>query len=376
MKLMAGCKVYLVPGFFGFTNLGALSYFHRVADVLGEALKQRGCDAEVIECPTQPTGSIPRRAERLGRHVVDTGALDADEIHFVGHSTGGLDARLMLSPVVHATKTAIEEQIGARTRTLITMATSHHGTPLASFFTTVQGRHLLGLLSRVATSRGGRVSLVLLARTLAGLSRIDDAVRRRPNVLDHLSKAVFRRLTINRDDPVWQFLRDVANDQGVIMQLTPESMNLFNALASDRPNVSYSCVVTAAPPPPFNYRMEELVSPERALLAGIFVTFHTINRWHHGQYPYPRPDEETAAKLVDNLPFDVDDETNDGIVPTLSQLKGRLLQAVAADHLDVVGQFNRKSEPLSDWLPSGAYFDQERFEWLWGVIADEIVRTQ
>ncbi len=370
---MAGSKVYLVPGFFGFTTLGALNYFHRVSDVLRDALKQRGHDADVIECPTQPTGSIPRRARRLCRHCVQTGALEAEEIHFVGHSTGGLDARVLLSPVVNASKDADEATIGERTRSLITMATPHYGTPLASFFTTVQGRYILGILARLATSRGGRMSIVLLARALASVAKLDDVVGRNKTLLDKLSSSLFRRISFHKDDPIWQFVRQVAEDQGVIIQLTPESLNLLNALASDRPNVRYGCVVTAAPEPPFSYRVDELASLERALLAGVFAAFYTINRWSHGQYPYPKPSVETLNKLNGDLPFDVTDQSNDGIVPTLSQLKGTLIQAVAADHLDVVGQFYRSDEPLSDWLPSGAYFDQERFEWLWGLIADVIV---
>lgn len=374
---MASCKVYLVPGFFGFTTLGALNYFHRVSEVLGRALAERGCaDAEVIECPTQPTGSIPRRVERLCRHLASTGALEAEEIHFVGHSTGGLDVRLLLSPLVHPAGDRLEEQISNRTRSLITLSTPHHGSPLASFFTTIQGRHLLRALSRLATSSGGRLSVVLAARTLAALARTDDVVGRRQTTLDILARGLFRRLSFDRDDPVWQFVAEISRDQGVILQLTPESLNLFNALASDRSTVAYRCVVTAAPPPPFSYGVTELISPERALLAGVFVAFHTLNRWSHGQYPYPRPTVETVNRFKQDLPFEVTDATNDGIVPTLSQLKGELIAAVAADHLDVVGQYARSGEALSDWLPSASGFDGERFEQLWGEIADAILATR
>lgn len=373
----AGCKIYLVPGFFGFTTIGSLSYFHRVAAVLEAALKARGCDdTKVLECPTQPTGSIPRRAERLARHLLDTDALEAEEIHIVGHSTGGLDARLMLSPVVHAAKESVEEKLGEKTRSLVTISTPHHGTPLASFFTTVQGRHLLKMLARLASTKGGRLAVVATARILATIARADDVVGRRKTFLDQLSTALFRKLTMDPEDPIWRFVREISKDQGVIIQLTPESLNLFNALASNRPGVQYDCVATAAPPPPYNYRLDDMISPERVLLAAVFIAFHTINRWHHGQYPYPRPDIETVNKLRDDLPFEVGDQTNDGIVPTMSQLSGRLIAAVTADHLDVVGQFHRPDEKLSDWLPSGSLFDQERFEALWGVVADAIIEAR
>ena len=55
---MSATRVYLVPGFFGFTSLGSLSYFHRVAETLEEALAQRGLEADVHECPTQPLSLI------------------------------------------------------------------------------------------------------------------------------------------------------------------------------------------------------------------------------------------------------------------------------------------------------------------------------
>lgn len=373
---MSGCKVYLVPGFFGFTSLGALSYFHKVAETLQHALRERGCDAEVVRCPTQPTGSIPRRTARLCRHVVETGGLEADEIHFVGHSTGGLDARVLLSPQVHADRQGLEEQVSDRARSLITISTPHHGSPLATFFTTVQGRHILKLLARTATSAGGRISLVLAARALALAARVDNAIGRRNTFMDQLSTSLLRRVRIDRDDPVWRFLREVSEDQGVILQVTPESLDLFNALASDRPGVFYGCVATAAPPPPFHFGTDVLIVPERALLAGVFVAVHTLNRWSHGQYPYPEPNEATRELLRRDLGFEVTDQTSDGIVPTFSQLHGKLLFAVLADHLDVVGQFHRKEEPLSDWLPSGSGFDQARFDTLWSAIAGEIVRVR
>jgi triacylglycerol lipase len=39
------------------------------------------------------------------------------------------------------------ERLGARVRSVVTIATPHHGTPLASFFTTLRGQQSLQLLS-------------------------------------------------------------------------------------------------------------------------------------------------------------------------------------------------------------------------------------
>jgi hypothetical protein len=50
--------VFLVPGFFGFTSVGAVSYFERVEQALDAALRRRGAEARIVRCRTQPTASI------------------------------------------------------------------------------------------------------------------------------------------------------------------------------------------------------------------------------------------------------------------------------------------------------------------------------
>ena len=92
--------VFLVPGFFGFTSVGSVSYFERVEQTLGEALRRHGAPARIVRCKTQPTASIPRRVDELRRQVLARGGLKASELHFVGHSTGGLDMRMLLTPGV------------------------------------------------------------------------------------------------------------------------------------------------------------------------------------------------------------------------------------------------------------------------------------
>ena len=50
--------VFLVPGFFGFTSIGAFSYFEDVEQALAQALRRRRVEAHVMRCETQPTASI------------------------------------------------------------------------------------------------------------------------------------------------------------------------------------------------------------------------------------------------------------------------------------------------------------------------------
>ena len=67
---------------------------------------------------------------------------------------------------------------------------------------------------------------------------------------------------------------------------------------------------------------------------------------------------------------------NDGIVPTLSQVHGRLLHAAWADHHDVLGHFHGPTHvpPHFDWVCSGSGFDRDHFVALWGDVARFLAR--
>ena len=72
--------IYLVPGFFGFSRLGAVNYFNGVGDALRTAFEEMGFPAKVVECSTQPTGSITAQANRLAEEVIEAGGLSADAV--------------------------------------------------------------------------------------------------------------------------------------------------------------------------------------------------------------------------------------------------------------------------------------------------------
>jgi hypothetical protein len=82
-------------------------------------------------------------------------------------------------------------------------------------------------------------------------------------------------------------------------------------------------------------------------------------------------------RLDRDLRFKVTPAANDGIVPTLSQLHGRVLYAVRADHLDVVGHYTLAAGGrTADWLPSGAAFSDADFDATWDAIAKAIARPR
>jgi len=234
--------VFLVPGFFGFTSVGAVSYFEDVEQALGRGLRRRGIAARIVRCTTQPTASIPRRADALRRQVLENGALKARELHFVGHSTGGLDVRLLLTPGVRIASGDSEEHIARLTRTAISVSTPNHGTPLANHFITAQGQTLLLVLSALATSGQGRGAILAAAKAIALVAQLDDWLGRRETPLDRLAAGVLRKIRFNRRNPVWKYLGEIEQDQGAVMQLTPEGIALFDAAVADRAGIDYSCM--------------------------------------------------------------------------------------------------------------------------------------
>ena len=371
-------QVYLVPGFFGFTELGSFNYFNRVSEVFGQALAEHSVDVEIVETDTLPTGSIRRRAIRLLEVVREHRGLEHENLHFVGHSTGGLDVRMLLTPGVQLLPTGEEREIAARTRSAITISAPHYGSPLASVFTSLNGRYLLYVLTLLATSGPGRYGLYIASRFLSTLAGLDRFIGQEENILDSFAENVLRKLRPKRGDELWKFIEQISQDQGAMVQLTPESMDMFNAAAPDRKGIEYVSFVSASPPPNlrgFMIRPRNLYQP---VTHAIYALCHTLTGRVHRQNPYPTPGDADMKRICEQLALSVDERTNDGVVPTLSQLWGRLGGAVLGDHLDVVGQFHHvwEEKAYSTWLHSGSGFDLQRFRSTWENIAAVIAGSR
>jgi len=366
--------VFLVPGFFGFTSVGAVSYFEDVEQTLDRALRRRGVKARIVRCKTQPTASITRRADALRRQVLRKGGLEARELHFVGHSTGGLDVRMLLTPGVKIAPGDTEERIARRTRTAISVTTPHHGTPLANHFVTVHGQTLLLVLSALATSGQGRGTILAAAKAIALVARLDDWLGRKGTPLDRIAEGLLRKIRFDRKDPVWRYLGEIERDQGAVLQLTPEGIDMFDAAVADHAGIDYSCVVAGVPKPQEEFRLKALVDPEFLALRLLFRLLHGLTAQPHPHYPYPKPGKAAQRRLDRGLGFRATPGISDGVVPTLSQVHGRLLHVARADHLDVVGHYTLASGRTGDWLPSGAGFTPAAFEATWEAVAAEITR--
>ncbi|MDQ3337019.1 MAG: hypothetical protein M4D80_17800 [Myxococcota bacterium] len=108
--------VVLVHGLFGFDRIGIpgarFDYFRGIVKHL-DAL---GCHAHAVRLP--PYASVPARAMKLVEAIE---ALPHERVDLVAHSLGGLDARYALAHL------GLDKHV----RSLVTIGTPHHGSPIA-----------------------------------------------------------------------------------------------------------------------------------------------------------------------------------------------------------------------------------------------------
>lgn len=366
---MSRVHVVLVPGFFGFANLGDLAYFGHVHTFLRSAYVARGLDPVLHVVCTSPTASLPRRAVRVLDTIADEALGDAP-IHLIGHSSGGLDCRLLLAPAVTLPTSRDVEAIARRVTHVVTVATPHRGTPLASFFATRLGGNLLELLSlaTIHALRLGRTPISVLLAVGAAYARLDDVG---PNsaLLDQLFRDLLADFTPERRLAITTFLDSVRQDQSLLPQIMPESMETFGATTHDRPGVRYGSVVTRANPPTLASWTMPGLDPAAHVLHLIYRALHAATRDDKARLPALDPPSVARLRAAyDGLPAPTD---SDGVVPTLSQPYGDVVCATAGDHLDVIGHFGdaRAVPPHFDWLVTGSGFDRARFETTWTAVA-------
>lgn len=362
--------VVLVPGFFGFANLGDLAYFAHVDDFLRESLPPLGVQGAIRVVQTEPTASLPRRAVLLAETVSALLDEQGGEVSIVGHSSGGLDARLFASPGASLPTPVDVERCARSVRSVVTVSSPHHGTPLAHLFNSMLGQQLLRLLSlaTIYTLRSGRLPMKAVVR-LARLVKLRGA--RPAGLLDQLYAELLADFAGDRRRAVEEFLSNVTADQGLLAQITPAGMEVFNASTSERPGVRYGCVVSRARPPGLRSLARAGFRGYAHATHALFVALYRFASGGGRRAPRPRLRVEHAAVLREAYGRVPDAGANDGIVPTLSQVRGEPIAAVWADHHDVIGHFHKPTHvpPHFDWVASGTGFDREQFERLWGAVA-------
>lgn len=366
-------RVYFVPGLFGFGRIAGYDYFTHMRQGLEQRFADAGIELVCEDVPTPPTSSLRYRARVLANTVARTAGNEDGPIHLVGHSTGGLDVRLVLSP--HADVGGNPELLRWRSRVVsaVTMNTPHYGTPLAGYFATVSGTRVLYALSllTVVSLTLGEPSLAILSRLLSGVSGLDELFGGDLKLFGRLTDGVLRFVEREAREEITEFLSKVRIDQGAIVQIMPEAMDLFNAVTPNAPSVRYGSVVTGSPPPRTMRFVRRIFSPYAAMTGAVYSTLYQFTSQRPRMYPYARPTARELDLFRAGMSYEVNDESNDGIVPTLSMLRDELLFAGEADHLDVLGHFHDDLEPPRhvDWLNSGSRFTRRRFNALLDAIA-------
>jgi triacylglycerol lipase len=371
--------VFLIPGFFGFDSLGDVAYFAHAKDALDEWCRRAGVDALVHTVPSLPTASLLHRTSGLLSKIAEvTGDDGAAEVHLVGHSSGGLDGRLLVTPDVVLPGAVAAEPVAARVRSLVTLATPHHGTPVAAFFSSLLGGQLLRVFSLTTSYvlRTGRLPADVLVRLVAFFVRLaaGGTVGESP-ALERLHQRILADFGPGRRLALQSFADLIARDQDLLPQITPAAIDVFNAATQDRPTVRYGCVVTQARRPGLRSFASAGLSPYAHASHALYVCVSQLA----GQVPADRSPEHTPAQRAALQRFfgvDPGRRANDGIVPTRSQVRGEVLRGVWADHLDVIGHFHHPTHvpPHFDWLTSGSGFTRRDFVATWNAVAAFLFR--
>jgi hypothetical protein len=370
-------RVYLAPGFFGFERLAGVEYFHHVVLALEKRFSDRGRELQVRVADVHPSASIRRRAARLGRLVVETAGSDDGPIHLLGHSIGGLDVRLAASPGARLDESArgFEGRLG-RLRSVTTVNAPHYGTPLAAVFATAKGQRILYALSAmtVAGLRLGSPPLVATSMLVTALARTRERAGLEMEATQRISDALLRVLDEASSLELRSWLRQIREDQGAILQLTPEAMDLFQAGVQDRPGVRYQCVASYVPPARARDWLRLARSPWAAVSGALFQAVSRLTAVQDPRYPCAPADgeDEMIRELLDEVP---PAGANDGVAPLRSQIWGKPVWMGKGDHLDVVGYFRGRGGHR-DWLHSGARFNRRRFDELMDRIVEGMIEGE
>jgi hypothetical protein len=368
--------VFLIPGFFGFENLGDLAYFAHAHDALVEWCRQAAVPVRVHTVSTLPTASLRQRArmvvDKMNAVLAGPGGGDGP-VHLVGHSSGGLDARLVVTPDVVLPEGPAVEPLAARVQSVVTLATPHHGTPVAALFSSLLGAQLLQVFS-TATSyvlRTGRLPADVIARLAAFFVRLAaGGTAGRSPMLDRLHDRILADFGPDRRRSLESFAEGIARDQDLLPQITPAAIDLFNAATQDRPGVRYGCVITQARGAGLRSFLSAGVSPyAHASHALYFCVNQVAARFPADRLPVLQDGQRAAiTDAYGSLPGR---RANDGIVPTLSQVWGQVIGAIWADHLDVIGHFPHPTHvpPHFDWLTSGSGYTRAAFLATWDAVA-------
>jgi hypothetical protein len=343
--------VVFVPGFFGFGSFGhpdrpLIEYFARVEDALLRA-HLRSLRFSVHQPP--PAASVVDRVRSLYAKAAELIAAGASRLHLVGHSTGGLDVRLL----AHPRYTAIPEraEMIARIGSVITVSAPFYGTPLARRLGRTTWAAVPALWFGSILASRGRLRLAGQAAAIFNLLKRAASLQTTP------TDEVIAQLADVDDDTaheIRRFLTDVAGDHRLLRDLTPEAMGELNRGLAGTDAIAPISFVSVAPRAglsPFTF----VSAPLQRLLYDVTWTLAAGDPPPSARVP--------EGSWIGRRKLAFEPTSNDGIVPAWSQtLDGHAAGIVLGDHLDVIGHYESAG---ATFLRSGSGFDDTRFRALW-----------
>ncbi len=367
--------IALVPGFFGFDHRGETTYFaDRFVAGLRSALEARGiANIPVLSVSTLGIGSLCKRQEDLLRELraLETPGPNGPRLagprtwHLVGHSTGGVDAAMLLRQAPLAERKAGVEyaargwgewtDLVERVGSVTTIAAPHFGTGLAE---SPIARFVAGHPSPAAAR-----DMVSAALSIAHRGDLTSRIRFALSSTPGLSKMPFFLLQM-------LLMNELARDLRPEV-LAPLSAQPLRAAAADR----MFSIATIAPRPGSDHSDH---------------LFRDMWRWTHegseSASALPQPASSALDDVTLRLPTQrtlglsaVAVGDNDGVATTQRQVLGELIGVVIGDHVDVLGRYRRTSlidDKVIDpgLLTSGAEFGDNQFFELLLRVAHNIAR--
>lgn len=390
--------VILIPGFFGFRRLAGFYYFEdRVIAALRGALEAELTCAEgvpVVPVANGPTDSLAVRQQGLLdavgeilRRLQAEGHEEVKRIHLVGHSTGGLDAHLLLRERSAAPDGAWEDPQGIRARiaSVVTISAPLRGSSIT-----------------LAEMARGYWSPTELRHWPALAEVVGRALRLYAQGLPVESSTINGFLEGALADPAGTltFLRQILLHRDLIQDLRPAAMAqrlAGNPRDRSLPATVHSFVTVGVRPlkdasdPLYTYMHEQIAAQAR--LAADDAVRASLARLQ-GYTEVRRSPWALARRIERSVAVDprhprelaeirIDD--NDGVVDSARQLlteEGDALAGVVlGDHADVLGRYDNIDHLIDDrpqqagTFHSGAIFSDDTFFKLYRDVA-KIIATR
>lgn len=365
--------IVFVPGFFGFKHLGRIAYFSALKQPLVKRLSEKHkVTAKTFVAKPMPTGAFKVRAQNLLDQSYDEFIHGKyDKIHYIGHSTGGVDIRLALdekfeleSSRAHILanslmRKTLREHLGAR----VSIAAPHRGTPLATPFITMGFSVLPSAASPFFSAIGNVIKQEEAVRRIMKIRLPVDEFRKLNRSME------VSGLTPNDLGSIVKFVTSIAVDRRAILGLTPEHMASLNKIQENMGADDRNCfsIITRAPKPDPEAIIHSREKAIEAPTALMYLVLWTVTARFPSNRNFRQIPPSALKKLGVPENEKPDRHDNDGIVPTLSQPWGKIIALVQADHLDVIGH--------PEWMNSGACFHENEMSKMLDELAECIASS-